>query len=176
MGARPWAEVKLAPACEATAPLRTAREKLHPLTTIEPEGVSIVTEGEWEVIELAVDSGATETVVGENMLTAIDTREGPSSRRGVEYEVANGVKIPNLGEKKFMAVSEECIERGITAQVCEVNKALLSVRKVMAAGNRVVFDEEGSYIQDKVTGEVMWLRESGGMFMLNMWVKKEAEF
>ena len=43
--------------------------------------------------------------------------------------------------------------RSITAQVCEVNKPLLSVRKVMAGGSRVVLDEDGSYIESKATGE-----------------------
>ena len=88
---------------------------------------------------MAVDSGATETVVGEEMLAMIETKDGPASKRGVEYEVANGVRIPNLGEKKFEAVTEDGIERNITAQVCEVNKALLSVSKMAKSGHRVVF-------------------------------------
>ena len=121
---------------------------------------------------MAVDSGATETVVNEEMIESIETKAGPASKRGVLYEVANGVRIPNLGEKKFVAVSEGGTARNITAQVCDVNKALLSVRKVMKAGNRVVFDEEGSYIEDKETSEKIWLREEQGMFMVKMWVRK----
>ena len=84
--------------------------------------------------------------------------------------MANGVRIPNLGEKTFSGVTEEGALRSITAQVCEVNKALLSVSKVVKAGNRVVFDDQ-SYIEDKKTGARMWLKESGGMYMLKMWVK-----
>ena len=146
-------------------------------STVEPEGFnSIETSGEWECLDLAVDSGATETVVKEEMLTA-ETTEGAASRRGVQYEVANGVLIPNLGEKKFQGVSEENITRGLTAQVADVNKALLSVRKVVKAGNRVVFDDdEGSYIEDKVTKERMWLREEQGMYMLRLWVRRESVF
>ena len=52
-----------------------------------------------------------------------------------------------------------------------MNKALLSVAKVVAAGNRVVFDSDGSYIEDKATKERMWLKESAGMYMLKVWVK-----
>ena len=92
-------------------------------------------------------------------------------QNGVEYEVANGERIPNMGEKKFEGVTEEGLGRNITAQVCDVNKALLSVKKITAAGNRVVFDEEGSFIEDKVTGEKLWLREDKGMYMLKMWIK-----
>ena len=85
--------------------------------------------------------------------------------------MANGEPIPNLGEKKFTGTSSEGITRTITAQVCDVNKALLSVRKVMAAGNRVVFDDEGSFVEDKNTGEKMWMEDNRGMFILKLWVK-----
>ena len=104
-------------------------------------------------------------------LESVEAKEGAACRRGVMYEVANGIKIPNLGEKKFEAVTEEGITRGITCQVCEVNKPLLSVSKIVKAGNRVVFDSEGSYIEDRRSREKMWLREQGGMYMLKLWVK-----
>jgi len=149
------------------------KEGLRPLRVIEPEGVNeLEVTGEWEEIEMAVDSGATETVVGEGDLLSIETKEGPASKRGTEYEVANGVRIPNLGEKKFTAHTEEGGIRSLTAQVCDVNKPLLSVKKVIAGKNRVVFDEDGSYIESKVTGERTRLHEQGGMFMLKMWVQR----
>ena len=62
--------------------------------------------------------------------------------------------------------------KNITAQVCDVNKSLLSVSKAVKAGNKVVFDDEGSYIQNKLTGEMTWLTEEGGMYALKLWVKK----
>ena len=59
----------------------------------------------------------------------------------------------------------------MTAQVCEVNKALLSVSKMVKQGNKVVFEEEGAYVEDRHTGERMYLKESGGMYMMKLWVK-----
>ena len=53
-----------------------------------------------------------------------------------------------------------------------MNKPLLSVSKVVAAGNRVVFDENGSYIENIASGEKVWLKSQGGMYMLKMYVKK----
>ena len=150
---------------------------LSPLLAIEPEGVNTFQEeGGWEAIEMAVDSGATETVVSDEMLTSVRIKESVGSKRGVEYEVANGIRIPNMGQKKFVGVSDEGTTRTITAQVCDVNKPLLSVKKVMSAGNRVVFDDEGSFIEDKATKERMWLTEQHGMFMLKMWVQKDSTF
>ena len=69
-----------------------------------------------------------------------------------------------------MAKSEEGAKKTIIAQVADVNKGLLSVRQIMAAGNRVFFDSD-SCIEDKQTGERMWLTEAQGMYMLKMWVK-----
>ena len=148
-------------------------ENVKTLQSVEPEGVNaLVSEGRWEIIELAVDSGASETVINGVMVSSVEMKDGPASLRGVKYEVANGVRIPNLGEKKFVGISEESVSRGLTAQVCDVNKGLLSVKKVVAAGNRVIFDDEGSFIEDKVTHERMWLKEENGMYMLKLWVER----
>ena len=63
------------------------------------------------------------------------------------------------------------MERKLTAQVCDVNKALLSVKTVVLAGNKVVFDSDGSFIEDKTNCQKMWLKEEKGMYMLRMWVR-----
>ena len=59
------------------------------------------------------------------------------------------------------------------AQVCDVNKGLLSVSRVIHNGSRVVFDSDGSYIEDKTNGEVINLVERNGMFMMKLWAKKD---
>ena len=150
----------------------TGRGKLCPLATIEPETLNPVEKlPEWEVIELAVDSGASETVIPEDLIKSVQTKPSSASLRGVMYEVANGERIPNMGEKTFQALTDgEGFVRGITAQVCDVNKPLLSVSKLVQSGNTVVFDSDGAYVEDKGTGERMWLKESGGMYMMKLWV------
>ena len=72
-----------------------------------------------------------------------------------------------------MAVREEQIQRSITAQLCEVNKALLSVSRMVQAGNKVVFSGSGSHVEDQNTGERIQLREQGGMYMLKLWIKNQ---
>ena len=67
---------------------------------------------EWEELDMAVDSGASETVVGEGMLRSVAIKEGEALRRGVQYEVADGTLLPNLGEQEFVAVGEEGEMRG----------------------------------------------------------------
>ena len=148
------------------------QQQLGTLVEVTREGVRSVEEQEWEEVDLAVDSGATETVINEDMLQSVDIQEGDALRRGVQYEVASGELIPNLGEKKFVGTSDEGAVRNLTAQVCDVNKALLSVKKTVQAGNPVVFDPAGSYIEDIASGEKLSLKERGGMYMLKLWVKR----
>ena len=137
-------------------------EKLSPVVAIEADSVNAVTEDpEWEEVSLALDSGATETVIPPDILDGVELRQRGPDKRGVEYEVANGVQIPNLGERKFRGATAEGSMKSVVAQVCEVNTGLLSVKKVTSAGNRVVFDEEGSYIQNKMSGEVTRIKGVG---------------
>jgi ribosomal protein L34E len=151
------------------------KAKLNLIKELETEKISKVQE-EWEEVELAVDSGATETVVGESMIKNASTQPGEASKRGAKYEGADGTIIRNQGEKRFHAESTEGVRRRFVAQVTDVNKGLLSVSKLAKAGHKIVFDTEGSYIEDKATGEVMNLTESGGMYMLKIWVQKDSGF
>jgi hypothetical protein len=146
---------------------------VNAIKTIEPDNINKVTaDGMWEEIELAVDSGASESVVPPTLPESVPTVEGPASKRGVMYEVASGHQIPNEGEKRFNAVTEEGSEKKMTIQVCDVNQGLLSVAKMVAAGNRVVFDQTGSYVESMTTGDRTWLKERGGMFIMKLWVKR----
>ena len=64
----------------------------------------------------------------------------------------------------------------MTAQITEVNKALLSVNGLVRAGNRVVFDSEGSYVEDKTTGEWIDIAQNDrGLYTLKMWIPKNQE-
>ncbi len=60
--------------------------------------------------------------------------------------------------------------RKMTFQVARVNKALGSVSKIVTNGNRVVFDQSGSYIENTWTKDKIWLREDNGVYVLDMLV------
>eukprot|EP00973_Karenia_brevis_P040508 5601081-Karenia_brevis.AAC.1 len=76
--------------------------QLKILQIVYPAGINGVGHGEkeeWEELDIAVDSGATETVVPEDRLEGVKTEEGEAYKKRVRYEVADGTLIPNLGEK-----------------------------------------------------------------------------
>ena len=60
--------------------------------------------------------------------------------------------------------------RGMTFQAAPVSKPLGSVKRICAAGHRVVFDEDGSYRENKTTCETNMLREDNGNYMLDIWI------
>ena len=66
--------------------------------------------------------------------------------------------------------------RNITAQMCSVQQGLLSVKRMVGAGHRVVFEPEGSYVEDVATYERMNLKERNGMYFLSFWIKSASSF
>ena len=123
-------------------------------------------------METAVDSGASSTVVSDEMVKAVSAQ---NARLDVKYEVADGSQIPHLGEKKFSAISDCGLTRKLVAQVTEVNKALLSVSQIVRAGNRVVFDSDGSYIEQKFSGEYIPLQDKNGIYTIKLWVPRDQQ-
>ena len=61
-----------------------------------------------------------------------------------KFVAANGEKIKDLGEKSIPCKSVEGVHRCIKFRSASVVKPLISMRKVVQAGNVVVLDEEKS--------------------------------
>ena len=118
---------------------------------------------EWKKLSMAVDSGACESVIdAETQLPGYEVMETKASRGGLTYVSAAGEDIPNLGELMVPMVTTENTKRCMKMQVAEVTRPLASVKRMCEAGHAVVFDDEGSFIINKSTGEVNYLREEGG--------------
>ena len=60
-------------------------------------------------------------------------------------------------------------------QVAEVTKTLGAVRRMTEAGNRVVFDSAGSYVEDKKTGSRTEIKDDNGEFTMDVWVQTGGE-
>ena len=126
--------------------------------------------GKWERLRTTMDSGATVTVIPPTAGKWYDLQESPASRAGVEYEVANGDKIPNLGQKLLPVVTNEGGLRGMLAQVADVSGALTSARALNATGHAVVIDGDESFVINKTTGEVNLIEDDGVAFNFDLWI------
>ena len=99
--------------------------------------------GSWERVPVTVDSGAIDSVIPSKVAAAVPTRDTEASRRGLKYRAANGSSILNRGEKTIKGYTNEANLVDMSMQVCDVTKPLGSVRAMLQAGNRVVFDQGG---------------------------------
>ena len=57
-------------------------------------------------------------------------------------------------------------------QVADVSKLLAAVSQICDAGNKVVFDNNGSYIESKQSGMRTAMRRENGVYKFDMWVKR----
>ena len=140
----------------------------RPINALKDDGK--VFEMGWQKVSMAVDSGAAETVIPHTLVAGHPIFETEASRKGINYASATGQPIPNLGEQRLPLCTAEGSLRSMTFQAAPVSRALGSVKRMMTSGHRVVFDNDGCYIQHKTSGEINWLREENGNFMMDMWI------
>ena len=109
------------------------------------------------------------------MANGVKIRETPASRAGLKYRAANGTSIANQGEKVIQGVTRDGRKIGMTFQIADVTKPLGSVRAMLDAGNKVVFERGNSYIMDK-TGRIKTaIHERTGAFVFDLWMPKAKE-
>ena len=125
-------------------------------------------------VDITIDSGAVATIVPPGTVPGEAPRETEASRRGMSYMVANGEAIANRGELTLRGRAEHGAIMNVVAQVSEVTKPLGAVREIIKGGNRVVMDEEGSYIENKKSGKKIPIRRENGMFVVTMTIPKGA--
>ena len=164
--------------CEAELQHKSTAHKNiphRPLTTEKPiNAVPTSSNGKfderWRRLSVAVDSGAAETVIPYSEVSDYPVMPTEASRSGLNYASATGDPIPNLGEQRLPLCTQEGTLRSMTFQAAPVSRALGSVMRMCRSGHKCVFADEGSYIQNKNTGEINWLREEEGNYMLDVWV------
>ena len=76
----------------------------------------------------------------------------------------------NRGQRRLQGKTEDMKDIVLTYQVTDVRRILAAVRKICAAGNRVVFDDDGSFIQNKATKEITQVYQRNGTYAFDMWV------
>jgi len=139
--------------------------------------ISIVNKpDEWVAITVTVDSGACITVMPPGLCMGIPIFDNDLSRAGVEYEVANGESIPNLGERQCQVMTVGSMTpKKITFQVAEVHKPLLSVAACSDMGFDCFLGQDGGTLKDRITGECIPLERHGSLYSMKMWVRQNPE-
>jgi hypothetical protein len=127
---------------------------------------------EWIEIELTADSGACDTVIPRTLAESIPILPSLASLRGMEYEVANGQSIPNLGERRCLIWTEGAkLPKKMNMQVADVHKALLSLSRCADMGYEGRFGRKAGALVCEATGEVIPLIRKGNLYVLRAWVR-----
>ena len=129
--------------------------------------------GSWERVPVTVDSGAIDTVIPRRVAQGVSVRQTEASRNRLKYRSASGNAIVNEGERSLRGYTKEANLVDMTAQVAEVTKPLGSVRAFVRAGNCVVFDAGGSYIQNKATGVKTVIEDRNGAYVFDLWIPRD---
>ncbi len=131
-------------------------------------------DGKWEIITSVMDSGATVPVLMPTAGKEYPVQESEASRAGVEYEIANGDTLANLGEKMMAVLTKEGTLRGYKSQVANVSKNLQSVRALLSSGHAVCFglgeNGEDHVVVNRLSGEINFLRDDGVNYLQDLMV------
>ena len=148
----------------------------------EKKGVLNAIAPAWEKLTLTVDSGASDTVVPPSVCPSAPLVRG--SKFGIEYEIADGNTVENLGERLCLMKTSEGATTDSDAlemqfQVVDVSKALMSVHRVCEQGHDVLFSNSNRGSAILVGGDVrnrIPMRHVGGTYEFDVWVKPSPDF
>ena len=134
-------------------------------------------DADFETISVTVDSGAYNTVGPPHIGTYFKIANTEASKSGRHYRAANGTPIKNYGQRVVRGTNEAGTPVSLPIQVADVNKVLGSVREMVKAGNKVVFDEDAngkpcSYVEYKKTGMRTVIHDNNGNFQFAIRVPK----
>ena len=152
---------------------------LHdPLSYLQDESGRICSlDGEWELMESLVDSGATACVMDSETGEGIPVEESLGSRRGQVYHAANGAKLPNKGQKVLSVVTEDWDKYKMTYQVADVVKPLTSVSNICDAAdglNTVTFTSKGGWIYHAEDNKYTTFHRENGVYLLRTWIRRPS--
>ena len=105
-------------------------------------------------IKATLDSGAAVCVMPRDWVPEYRILPSPASEKGQEYRAAGGQKLKDLGDRRLNVRLENGRTCSLRTSVADVHKMLLSVSKVVDAGNSVFFSKQKNYIQNSKTGAI----------------------
>ena len=127
----------------------------------------------WTKTEVPVDSGAVDSVLPKDWFPHVQMEESEKSRKNGKYAIANGSLIQNYGQKSIRFRTDQQKDKAVMFQVTDVRRPLLSANRLRQKGYDVLLTSNPKLVNTK-TGEVIELIEKNGLFLLNMWVKKDT--
>ena len=124
---------------------------------------------------MKIDSGAIDTVMPPTVAKYFPLETTERSRNGKGYQAANNSVIQHYGMRKLRGKSDEYRPMTMVAQVAGVKSALVSVHRLLEAGNRVHFERGNCYVEHVKSKIRTNIAERNGAFEVGFWIPRAQE-
>ena len=128
--------------------------------------------GEWVKVSAVVDTGAEVHVLLLDQLTWIPLVPSAQSKAGRNCRAANHTNILAKGRRRVIITTNELLRRRVDWEVCDDKRPLLSVTRIKQAGHTTHFTDGAAWITHTATETKTYFRREGGIWMLDLWVKR----
>ena len=120
-----------------------------------------------------------------DLASHIEIQPTEASRRRFRYQIANGGRVRNVGQKQIRGLTSDGFPIGMTWQVADVKRPLASIGRMCDAGNTAVFTSRGGYVvpENKMRNALDMLeimeqcslrsRIAGGVYGFDIWAPKD---
>ena len=144
---------------------------IYMLESVNPE-INVVDVPDYTPMEVVLDSGAADHVIGTQSAPNHPVRESASSKAGLGFKTASGNHIPNRGEMELTMKLNDLPVKSVF-QVSDITKPLMSVGRLCDNGHNVNFTKDGAKVTIKGTNkELFFARKAGGLYVGEFMVKK----
>ena len=126
-------------------------------------------------IDLTIDSGAAETVTGQDQFPEFATLNSSTYER-TSYILPSGAELKHHGEKRVKILTKEGSRCTVRMQVTDINKSLMSVSRICDTGHRVIFDSHGGFIEHIQSGQKTAFERKCVVYVLRANLDKEGDF
>ena len=98
-----------------------------------------------------------------------------ASANNLNFTAANGTEIKNNGLRSIKALTNEGDGVKVDVYGADVKSNLASGMRITQSNNRIVLDSEGSYIENKLSGNKIHIRHENGCFLFDLWVPSKPK-
>ena len=82
--------------------------------------------------------------------------------------------MPNMGQQVLNVTLENNSEATTIFQIAEVTRPLVSVARLTAMGNEVIFGVSGGVIKNLRTQEAMPFTKKDGVYVFTLWLRPDS--
>ena len=174
--------------CDTRAVLRTlgvleaVEGHIMPVTMEENEDEVVLNIKDWQDVEIEVtlDSGCCRHVLPAESAPGYLIQDSPGSRRGANFVVGNGQRVPNEGQVclNLEAHTDSDANQSVQSvfQVADLTRPLMSVSQICEQGHKCVFDKDHALVVSAQGETLVRFEKRSGLYVATMTLKAPSPF